>query len=138
MVEMVAVLPRRRETLRLSRMKLLLQNLPPSLESQRETLGRCITAMDSVVPLRRVILFGSHARGQARPDSDVDLCLVSDGAERQFDTATKWREAMWDIRPRPSFSLIPITPRRLGEKKACGDHFFFTVLQEGVVLATED
>lgn len=23
-----------------------------------------------------VILFGSHARGEARPDSDVDVCLV--------------------------------------------------------------
>jgi predicted nucleotidyltransferase len=46
-------------------------------------LGRCLEAMNSTMPLRRVILFGSHARGDARSDSDVDLCLVADGAERQ-------------------------------------------------------
>ena len=37
--------------------------------------------MDRVVPLKAVYLFGSHARGEARPDSDVDLCLVAEGAE---------------------------------------------------------
>ena len=64
-------------------MKLLFENLPPSLQGQRETLARCLQAMHAALPLRQVILFGSHARGQARPDSDVDLCLVSDNAARQ-------------------------------------------------------
>lgn len=27
---------------------------------------------------RRVILFGSHARGEAGPDSDYDLCVIVD------------------------------------------------------------
>lgn len=94
--------------------------------------------MHQAVPLRRVILFGSHARGEARPDSDVDLCLVSDGAELQIDTAAKWRRAMRPVERRPSFTLLPITPARLSEKEAVGDHFFRTVLHEGVLLATED
>lgn len=119
-------------------MKLLLENLPPSLQPQRETLARCLAAMDRALPLRRAILFGSHARGQARPDSDVDLCLVSDGAERQSEAAAKFSHALWDIWPCPAFTLIPITPSRLDEKKAVGDHFFATVLKEGVLLATED
>lgn len=29
------------------------------------------------VPVDRVILFGSHATGQARPDSDIDLAIFS-------------------------------------------------------------
>ena len=45
--------------------------------------------------VRTVYLFGSHARGEARPDSDVDLCIVADGAEEQFQTATEFRRAMW-------------------------------------------
>jgi predicted nucleotidyltransferase len=36
--------------------------------------------MNEVLPLQAVYLFGSHARGAARPDSDVDLCLVAEGA----------------------------------------------------------
>jgi predicted nucleotidyltransferase len=118
--------------------KLLLENLPPSLQPQRETLARCLEAMNRALPLRRAILFGSHARGEARPDSDVDLCLVAEGAEQQLDAAAKFRRAMRSIWPCPAFTLIPITPSRLEEKKVVGDHFFFTVLKEGVLLATED
>jgi predicted nucleotidyltransferase len=118
--------------------KLLLDNLPPTLASQRETLARCLEAMNRAAPLRSVYLFGSHARGEARPDSDVDLCLVADSAERQQETLARLGSALWDVWPRPPFTLIPITPQRLSEKKAVGDHFFQTVLGEGVLLAEED
>lgn len=119
-------------------MKLRLENLPPSLHGQREKLAQCIEAMDAALPLRQVILFGSHARGEARADSDVDLCLVADGAERQLDAAAQWRRAMRALDAKPSFTLIPITPSRLNEKRQRRDFFFGTILKEGVALATED
>ena len=91
--------------------------------------------MDRALPLEAVYLFGSHARGEARPDSDVDLCLVADGAEEQFKAAQRFRRAISEIRPKPSFSLLPIAPQRLEEKQAAGDYFMQTVLTEGVQLA---
>ena len=94
--------------------------------------------MDRVMPLRAVYLFGSHARGEARPDSDVDLCIVADGAGRQLEAAAKWRRAMRVVWPRPAFTLIPITPERLAEKRERKDHFFSTVFKEGVLLAAEN
>jgi predicted nucleotidyltransferase len=115
--------------------KLLLDNLPPNLQNQRQTLARCLEAMDRVLPLRAVYLFGSHARGEAGPDSDVDLCIVADGAEQQLEAARRFREAIWDVWPRPPLTLIPITPKRLAEKRKVGDHFFFTILKEGVLVA---
>ena len=118
--------------------KLLLENLPPSLQDQRETLARCLEAMDRALPLQAVFLFGSHVRGEAQADSDVDLCLVTEGAERQMDAARCLRRAIWDIRPKPSFTLVPISPARLQEKRAAGDHFFHTVLTEGVTIAAQD
>jgi predicted nucleotidyltransferase len=118
--------------------KLMLDNLPPSLTDQRETLTQCLRAMDQAAPLRSVYLFGSHARGEAKPDSDVDLCLVADSAERQQEILARLGNAIWDVWPRPPLTLIPISPQRLAEKKAVGDHFFQTVLQEGVLLAEED
>ena len=117
-------------------MKLLFDNLPPSLRAQATVLRQCLEAFDRVMALQAVYLFGSHARGDARPDSDVDLCLVSDGAEHQIKAAVRFCHAMWDIWPRPPFTLVPISPKRLAEKKACGDHFFSTVLQEGITLAS--
>lgn len=94
--------------------------------------------MDRVMPLRAVYLFGSHARGEARPDSDVDLCIVADGAERQLEEARKFRKAMRDVWPCPAFTLVPISPTRLDEKRSRKDHFFATVLKEGVLLASEN
>ena len=123
---------------RLSRVKLLLDNLPAELESQRQTLAQCLEAMDRVMPLRAVYLFGSHARGEAQPDSDVDLCVVAEGAERQLEAARRFRVAMGDVWPCPPLTLLPITPQRLAEKRACHDHFFATVMEEGVILATEN
>ena len=116
-------------------MKLLLENLPTSLVAQRDTLARCLEAMNRALPLRAVYLFGSHARGEARPDSDVDLCLVAEGATEQLKAAQRCRRAIWYIRPKPAFTLVPIAPQRLEEKKAIGDFFFATVLKEGVLLA---
>ena len=115
--------------------KLLLENLPPSLANQRETLAKCLEAMDRALPLKAVYLFGSHARGEARPDSDVDLCLVAEGATEQLKAAQRCRKAIWEIRPKPAFTFVPISPTRLEEKKAIGDFFFDTVLKEGVLLA---
>ena len=119
-------------------MKLLFNNLPASLAPQRETLARCLEAMNRVMPLRAVYLFGSHARGDARPDSDVDLCIVADGAAKQLEAAQSFRRGMRPIRPKPSFTLVPITPERLAEKQSIQDFFFETVLREGVRLAEEN
>lgn len=116
--------------------KLLLENLPPSLREQRETLARCLTAMDAALPLQSVVLFGSHCRGEARADSDVDLCLVAEGAEQQLEAARRYRQALWGIWPCPAFTLLPITPGRLAERRARQDPFFATVFREGVRIAS--
>ena len=119
-------------------MRLLLENLPPALQTQRESLAQCLEAMGRVTHVRAVYLFGSHARREARQDSDVDLCIVADGAERQLETAARFRKAMRDVWPRPAFTLVPISPARLAEKQERHDHFFTTVLKEGVLIATEN
>ncbi len=125
-------------SLKLNGVKLLLDNLPEKLQCQRQTLAQCLEAMDRVLPLQAVYLFGSYARGEAQADSDVDLCIVANGAERQLDAARLWRRAMRPVWPRPAFTLVPISPARLAEKQASRDHFFQTVFKEGVLLATEN
>jgi len=57
---------------------------------------------------RKVILFGSHARGDAGPESDVDLLVVMDveGSRREAQLAV--RSALRDIRV--SKDVIVTTP----------------------------
>ncbi len=43
----------------------------------KEIVGRLVEAVDP----DRIILFGSRARGDAKPDSDLDLLIVKDSEE---------------------------------------------------------
>ena len=119
-------------------MKLLLENIPAELAGYRSALEKCLRAFQSVMQVQEVRLFGSFARGDARKDSDVDLCIVAHGAEHQLETARRFRHALRDIRPKPAMTLVPISPDRLQEKRKRGDHFFRTVFEEGIPIASED
>ena len=48
----------------------------------------------SGIQLKRGVVFGSHARGEATPDSDIDLIVIApefDGARDRKRTAVLWR-----------------------------------------------
>ena len=45
----------------------------------------------------QVILFGSHARGDAGPDSDVDLLIVMDFEGSKVEKCLEIRQALHDI-----------------------------------------
>lgn len=119
-------------------MKILEENFPSTLASQRLALRACLQAFNTVYPIHRVWLFGSHARGTPHADSDVDLCIVADGFTAQDQAACALRRAISYIRGKPPLTLIPITTTRLHEKQAMHDPFFETILQEGIALAEED
>jgi predicted nucleotidyltransferase len=48
-------------------------------------------------PGSRVILFGSHARGRAGPDSDLDFLVVEPEAKSVFEEMVRLRKALRDI-----------------------------------------
>ncbi|HEY5709265.1 MAG TPA: nucleotidyltransferase domain-containing protein [Solirubrobacterales bacterium] len=45
----------------------------------------------------KVILFGSHARGDERPDSDVDFLVIEPVVEDRFEEWRRLRQALSDI-----------------------------------------
>ncbi|HEY3397742.1 MAG TPA: nucleotidyltransferase domain-containing protein [Armatimonadota bacterium] len=60
-------------------MEMTTLNLPEDL---RQALDQAVAAIVEIAHPELVILFGSWAEGTARPDSDVDLLVVADYAER--------------------------------------------------------
>lgn len=46
----------------------------------------------------KIILFGSHARGTARPDSDVDLLVIMPVEGSELDKAVEIAVSLHDIR----------------------------------------
>jgi predicted nucleotidyltransferase len=66
-------------------------------EMVEEAVNRIVEA---VHPLQ-IIAFGSRARGEARPDSDLDLLVVTleaNDAQTRFDISVKLHELLRDIR----------------------------------------
>ncbi len=44
----------------------------------RQTILRFYESARELFPIKKVLLYGSHAKGQAGPDSDIDVAVVVD------------------------------------------------------------
>jgi uncharacterized protein len=87
---------------------------------------------EEIVP-RRIILFGSHARGQAGPDSDVDLLVVTDRPQGN-DASLKLRRKIDYAFP---LDLIVCDEKRLARRISAGDFFLQDAVECGKVLYEE-
>ena len=83
----------------------------------------------------RIVLFGSHARGTAGQDSDVDLLIIM-----PFEGKPAAKSVEIRLRVRPGFpvDLIVRTPQKVRERLAMGDGFLREILETGTVLYQAD
>lgn len=58
-----------------------------------EVVRRIVDEVDPV----RIVLFGSHARGDATADSDVDLLIVTQGEAAHRETVLRIRRRLADL-----------------------------------------
>src|SRR6266511_6467361 len=79
----------------------------------------------------KIILFGSYARGNPRPESDVDMLVVMDTPLKDVRQAI---EICQQIEYRFGLDLIVHKPKYLAERVKKGDWFLRDVLKEGKVL----
>lgn len=89
--------------------------------------------MDRYRP-EKVILFGSHARGEAGPDSDVDLFILKETPKRKLDRGVEIRTLLEPLELVVGLDLIVLTPSELQTRLDIGDHFIEEILTKGIVL----
>ena len=116
-------------------MLIIEHNWPQTLNEYTTILEQCLMAFDRTLPVHRVILFGSHARGESQAQSDVDLCVITGEIPSQHQAVVALRKAIGRLRGKPSLTLIPIAEKRLREKQREHDPFFNTILSEGICVA---
>ena len=63
-----------------------------------KTIARMVRRIIKRFDPERVILFGSHARGEAGPDSDIDLLVVMPVKGSRSEMAIEIGVALHDIR----------------------------------------
>jgi predicted nucleotidyltransferase len=79
----------------------------------------------------RIILFGSYAYGQPRPDSDVDLLVVLPFEGKAFRKSV---EILNRISPEFSVDLLARRPEDTARRYAEGDPLIREALDHGKVL----
>ena len=80
----------------------------------------------------KIILFGSQARGEARPDSDADLLIVVSGAQRGRDIEVAIYQALQGIPL--STDVIVATPEQLARGANLAGSTLRPALREGVTI----
>jgi predicted nucleotidyltransferase len=80
---------------------------------------------------QQIILFGSYAYGEPRPESDVDMLVILDTTLPETEQAVRICQ---DIEYHFGLDLIVRTPATLARRLALGDPFLRDVLSKGKVL----
>ncbi len=81
---------------------------------------------------RRVVLFGSRARGTATAESDVDLLVVMDGVTDKRQAAIEIRRVLSDLPI--SKDIIVTTPEEIARRGDLPGSVLRPALREGKVL----
>jgi len=96
-----------------------------SVDSIREVAA----ALGKAARARRVVLFGSHASGHVRPDSDVDFLVIADS---HLPRHKRSRDLYALIHPYPfPMDILVYTPREVENELKDPDSFVSTVLAQG-------
>lgn len=82
----------------------------------------------------RVILFGSAARGEATPDSDIDLLIVFPMTERFYQRIASVLGAVRDLSHGVPLAPIVLTPDELRSRLDRGDQFVQGIISTGIEL----
>ena len=53
------------------------------IETMHQTIKNYVEDVKNAMPIDRVFLFGSYAKGNADKHSDIDLCFISSSFENQ-------------------------------------------------------
>ena len=97
----------------------------------QKALDDIIRRVVEVAQPEQVILFGSAARGDMEPHSDVDLLVVKDGANRR-GLSVRIRRNLYGVRA--AVDVIVVTPDDLERFKDSHGLIIKPALREGTVV----
>ena len=81
---------------------------------------------------QKVILFGSQSRGDARPESDLDLLVIADSTQPRYRRSAPLYGALSDILV--PMDILVYSPQEVKEWSEVPQAFVTTAVREGKVL----
>jgi len=107
-------------------------------DRRRKQIRRVCDAIVREFHPKKILLFGSHAYGKPRPDSDVDLLVVMDFEGSPFrQAALILGHVVRTVGVLP-MDLLVRTPKQVRERLRMGDRFLRDVFGRGKVMHEAD
>ena len=97
-----------------------------------ELLAEVVRRILSVGSPHKILLFGSRAREDARPDSDLDLLIIEESDLPRYRRSARYRRALCGVFP--SKDIVVWTPQEVEEWKSVPNAFITTALAGGKLL----
>ena len=106
--------------------------LAPAIEKLPEAIARLVAGFD---PLR-IIVFGSQARGEAGPDSDLDLLVVVPHLGDKRETTIGMTKALRGLHA--ALDIVPTDPDEIARRGATPGDVLRSALREGKAVYERD
>ena len=96
---------------------------------------RILETIHRISPTATAILYGSEARGDARPDSDIDVLVLLEGEQRDFALEDAISGALYELELETGVLISPmILLRKAWENHPFKTPFYINVMNEGIRL----
>lgn len=101
-----------------------------------ELLHEVVRRILQVGSPERIVLFGSHARGGTRTDSDLDLLIIENSELPRYRRAPRYLRALLGLFP--AKDVVVWTPAEVEAWREVPNAFVTTALREGRTLYERD
>ena len=112
-----------------------MRTLTLSEMKRQDVVDRIRKEAHKMGPEVHTILYGSEARGDARPDSDIDLLVLVDKDKLTYDDKDSIIAPFYDIELESGIIISTlILPRKEWESRPFLTPFQYNVNKEGIIL----
>ena len=103
--------------------------------SRKEIVVQIQLLMRRLFPTAEVILYGSEARDEARPDSDIDLLILVDGDKLTLAQEDAITTPLYELELQTGVAISPIVMlKKQWESRPMITPFYLNVMREGIKL----
>ena len=100
-----------------------------------EIIEQIKQTIHNIAPSAKTILFGSEARGEALPDSDIDLLILVDGEKMTLEQEEAITLPLYELELKIGVIISPIVMlKKLWENRPFKTPFYINITNEGIVL----